>query len=83
MRIALRLTESDQIHLIFSPGARDRGARADQIPYSLPGVAFVLVDGIAEPVRVRFAHVTDDHIRQLAAPRRPRLALVPNSETVA
>jgi S-DNA-T family DNA segregation ATPase FtsK/SpoIIIE len=83
VRIALRLTESEQVHLIFSAGARDRGARADQIPSSLPGVAFVLVDGIAEPARVRFAHVTDDQIRALGGARQPRLALVPNSETVA
>ena len=62
-------------------GARDRGARADQIPHSLPGVGFVQIDGVPEPVRVRFAHITDDHIRALA-PRR-HLALVPDPEAVA
>jgi S-DNA-T family DNA segregation ATPase FtsK/SpoIIIE len=71
VRIALRLTESEQVHLILGPGARDRGARADQIPPSLPGVGFLQIDGVAEPVRVRFACVTDDHIRMLAAGWRP------------
>jgi S-DNA-T family DNA segregation ATPase FtsK/SpoIIIE len=81
VRIALRLTESEQVHLILGTGARDRGARADQIPYGLPGVGFVQIDGVPEPIRVRFAHVTDDHIRALA-PRR-HLALVPDPEAVA
>ena len=62
-RIALRLNEAEQVHLVLGPGARDKGARCDQIPESLPGVGYVQVDGIGEPVRVRFAHVTDDHIR--------------------
>jgi DNA segregation ATPase FtsK/SpoIIIE, S-DNA-T family len=71
VRVALRLTESEQIHLVLGPGARDRGARCDQIPHSQPGVGFVQVDGVAEPIRVRFAYVTDDHIRTLAAGWRP------------
>jgi S-DNA-T family DNA segregation ATPase FtsK/SpoIIIE len=71
VRIALRLAEADQVRLILGPGARDRGARCDQIPHSLPGVGFVQIDGVAEPVRVRFAWVTDDHIRMLAAGWRP------------
>jgi DNA segregation ATPase FtsK/SpoIIIE, S-DNA-T family len=71
VRIALRLAEADQVRLILGPGARDRGARCDEIPHSLPGVGFVQVDGVAEPIRVRFAWVTDDHIRMLAAGWRP------------
>jgi S-DNA-T family DNA segregation ATPase FtsK/SpoIIIE len=71
VRIALRLAEADQVRLILGPGARDRGARCDQIPHSLPGVGFVQIDGFPEPVRVRFAWVTDDHIRMLAAGWRP------------
>ena len=62
-RIGLRLNEAEQCHLVLGPGARDRGARCDTIPDTLPGVGYVQVDGVAEPVRVRFAHVTDDHIR--------------------
>ncbi|MGA8211875.1 MAG: hypothetical protein WB441_12500 [Nocardioidaceae bacterium] len=78
-RIALRLTEPEQVGLVLGQGARDRGARCDQIPKALPGVGYVGLDGIAEPVRVRFAHVTDDHIATLAhtyAPR-PRVNLAP------
>jgi DNA segregation ATPase FtsK/SpoIIIE, S-DNA-T family len=83
VRAALRLTESEQVHLTLGPGARDRGAKCDQIPHSLPGVGFVQIDGIAEPIRVRFAHVTDEHIRTLAAARKRPLTLVPDSGAAA
>ena len=76
-RIALRLTEAEQVNLVLGPGARNRGALCDQISDRLPGVGYVAVDGIAEPVRVRFSHITDDTIAQLgrqpvAAARRCR-----------
>lgn len=64
-RIALRLNEAEQVSLVLGPGARNRGARCDLIPDSLPGVGYVMVDGSAEPVRVRFSYITDDHIDQL------------------
>ena len=76
VRVCLRVVEADQVRLVLGPGARDRGARADEISYSLPGVGFVQVDGIAEPVRVRFAYVDNDQIRTLAegwAPARSPL----------
>ena len=73
--MAFRLAEADQVRLVFTPGARDRGAHCDQIPASMPGVAFVELDGVPEPIRVRFAHITDDHIRMLAAGWRPLAAL--------
>src|SRR5215217_391525 len=76
VRVCLRLTESEQVRLILGTGARDRGARADQISPSLPGVGFVQVDGVPEPVRVRFAYVTDDHIRGLAAGWRRSLTVI-------
>ncbi len=84
-RIALRLTESDQVGLVLGQGARDRGARCDQIPENLPGVGFVGLDGVAEPVRVRFAHVTDADITTLChtyAPR-PRVHVARPVEAVA
>jgi S-DNA-T family DNA segregation ATPase FtsK/SpoIIIE len=65
-RIALRVSEAEHVGLILGPGARARGARCDAIPESLPGVGFVALDGMAEPVRVRFAHVTDADIADLA-----------------
>ena len=75
IRVAFRLAEADQVRLVFTPGARDRGARCDQIPHSMPGVAFVELDGVPEPIRLRFAHVTDDHIHTLAAGWRPPTSL--------
>ncbi|HEX5535029.1 MAG TPA: FtsK/SpoIIIE domain-containing protein [Actinomycetales bacterium] len=64
-RIALRLSEPDHVGLVLGQGARDRGARCDQIPENLPGIGYVGIDGRAEPVRIRFAHVTDEHIARL------------------
>ncbi|MGH3367920.1 MAG: FtsK/SpoIIIE domain-containing protein, partial [Nocardioidaceae bacterium] len=68
-RIALRLTEPEQVDMVL--GARRRGARCDRIPESLPGVGYVTLDGVAEPIRVRFAHVTDRHITDLASRYAP------------
>jgi S-DNA-T family DNA segregation ATPase FtsK/SpoIIIE len=65
-RIALRLSEADQVNLVLGPGARNRGALCDQIPDQLPGVGYIAVDGVAEPVRVRFSHITDQHIAGLS-----------------
>lgn len=70
-RIALRLTEAEQVGLVLGAGARDRGAACDRIPESLPGVGYVGIDGIAEPVRVRFSHVTDPDIDRLARDYAP------------
>ncbi len=61
----MRLSEAEQVNLVLGPGARNRGALCDQISDRLPGVGYVAVDGIAEPVRVRFSHITDDTIAQL------------------
>lgn len=70
-RIALRLTEPDQVALVLGQGARDRGALCDRIPEPLPGIGYVGIDGIAEPVRVRFSHVTDPVIDALARDYSP------------
>jgi S-DNA-T family DNA segregation ATPase FtsK/SpoIIIE len=70
-RVALRLTEPEQVALTLGQGARDRGALCDQIPESLPGVGYVGIDGVAEPLRVRFSHVTDADIVQLVATCAP------------
>jgi DNA segregation ATPase FtsK/SpoIIIE, S-DNA-T family len=73
-RIALRVSEPEHVGLVLGQGARDRGARCDRIPESLPGIGYVGVDGRAEPVRVRFGHVTDDHIDRLVRDYAPRPA---------
>ena len=68
VRIGLRMTEAEHVSLVLGHGARNRGASCDRIPHRLPGVAFVEVDGIAEPVRVRFARYTFTDIDQLTHP---------------
>jgi S-DNA-T family DNA segregation ATPase FtsK/SpoIIIE len=66
-RIALRLTEPEQVKLILSDTARDLGAACDRIDHSTPGVGYVLLDGTPEPVRVRFTYHDDAAVRALAA----------------
>jgi S-DNA-T family DNA segregation ATPase FtsK/SpoIIIE len=48
----------------------------------MPGTGCVTVDGIPEPVRVRFSYLDDDQITQLAAAvdTRPVLELVEGGE---
>jgi S-DNA-T family DNA segregation ATPase FtsK/SpoIIIE len=53
--------------MVLGDGARDRGAFADAIPQTSPGVGYVREDGSTAVTRVRAAYVTDDQIRQLAA----------------
>ena len=65
-RIGLRLNHAAQVALVFGPGARELGARADEIPENLPGVGYVSIEGVREPVRVRFTHLTDTHLTALA-----------------
>jgi S-DNA-T family DNA segregation ATPase FtsK/SpoIIIE len=68
VRVGMRMNEAEEVHLFMGVGARNRGATCDQIPDTLPGVAYVAIDGIAEPIRVRFAHYTDIDITQLGEP---------------
>lgn len=77
VRIGLRMTESSQTAMILGQGARDAGAECDLIPDATPGVGYVMIDGTAQPVRVRAFHVTDRDIatltRAFPAPRpRPQ-----------
>jgi S-DNA-T family DNA segregation ATPase FtsK/SpoIIIE len=64
-RIALRLTESREVNMVLRDGMRERGALADQIPDTLPGVGYVIVAGQSEPARVRFSWISDNDIRDL------------------
>ena len=66
-RLALRLTEARHVDMVLGDGARNRGAVCDQIPDSRPGVGYVALDGVREPVRVRAAYVTDEDIAAMAA----------------
>jgi S-DNA-T family DNA segregation ATPase FtsK/SpoIIIE len=72
VRIGLRLTEATQTTMVLGQGARDAGAECDRISDTTPGVGYVLIDGTAQPQRVRAFHVTDHDITALAARfRRP------------
>jgi S-DNA-T family DNA segregation ATPase FtsK/SpoIIIE len=71
-RIALRLDESSQVDMVLGEGARDHGALCDKISESQPGVAYVHVDGIREPTRVRAGYPTNDDIARLVADYAPR-----------
>jgi hypothetical protein len=44
---------------------------ATRFPEPLPGVGYVGIDSIAEPVRVRFTHVTDGHIARMVTDYAP------------
>jgi DNA segregation ATPase FtsK/SpoIIIE, S-DNA-T family len=64
-RIGLRLTEKEQVDMVLGDGARNRGALCDQIAETTPGIGYVALDGVREPVRVRFSYLTDTDIAQL------------------
>lgn len=66
VRIGLRLTEVSQTAMVLGQGARDAGAECDLIPDTTPGVGYMMVDGTAEPQRVRAFNVTDPDIADLA-----------------
>jgi DNA segregation ATPase FtsK/SpoIIIE, S-DNA-T family len=51
VRVGMRMNEAEEVHLFMGQGARNRGATCDLIPDTLPGVAYVAIDGIAEPIR--------------------------------
>ena len=76
VRIGLRMSEAEHVTLVLGNGARNRGAWCDLIPDTLPGVGYVVMDGIAEPVRVRFAFHSDTDLAQLGQAAAPELALV-------
>ncbi len=66
VRIGLRLTEASQTAMVLGQGARDAGAECDLIPDTTPGVGYMMIDGTAEPQRVRAFNVTDPDIADLA-----------------
>ncbi len=62
VRVGLRLDEPTQSGMVHGQGARDRGARCDEISDETPGVGYVGEDGSSEFVRVRAYFVSDDDI---------------------
>lgn len=77
VRVALRAAEDEAADMLLGRGARARGALTDKIDPGTPGVGYVVVDGIPEPVRARLAWVDDEHIARLAEAYRPPLRLAP------
>ena len=61
-KVALRLDTPSQVDMVLGDGMHQMGALADRIPAGRPGVGYVTVEGIREPVRVRAAYVTDEQI---------------------
>lgn len=76
LRVALRTAEP-VADLILGPGAHARGARTEQIDPGLPGVGYVLDEGAADPVRVRFAYADDATIARLADAFAPIPVIAP------
>ncbi|MGW1682345.1 FtsK/SpoIIIE domain-containing protein [Saccharopolyspora sp. NPDC002376] len=65
-RIALRLDSPHQVDMVLGEGAWDRGAWADRIERSQPGVSYVVAEGVREPLRVRAGFTDDPEIRRIA-----------------
>src|SRR3954447_15948096 len=65
-RIGLRLSEPAEVDMVLGDGMRDRGALADRIAQTQPGVGYVVLEGDPTPMRVRFPFQEDDEIRDMA-----------------
>ena len=65
-KVALRLDEPSQVDMVLGDGARLRGALADCIPDTAPGVGYVRLLGSTVAERVRAGYVTDEQIAELA-----------------
>ena len=67
-KIALRLDEPSQVDMVLGDGARDRGARCEEIssdPLTGAGVGFIRLEASPDPVRVRAAFVSDTDIQAM------------------
>ncbi|MFI2478160.1 FtsK/SpoIIIE domain-containing protein [Nocardia xishanensis] len=71
IRIGLRLDEPTQTTMVHGQGARDRGARCDEISEHTPGVGYVGEDGSTGFVRVRAFWVDDDAADAIVAAYSP------------
>jgi S-DNA-T family DNA segregation ATPase FtsK/SpoIIIE len=66
-RICLRVSAKSHVGMVLGEHAYERGAWANRIGESEPGVGYVFGDGIREPLRVRAGWVPDETIKQLEA----------------
>jgi DNA segregation ATPase FtsK/SpoIIIE, S-DNA-T family len=66
-RICLRVATKSHVGMVLGDQAYDRGAWANRIGESEPGVGYLWGEGIREPLRVRGGWVPDDTIKALEA----------------
>ncbi len=64
-RICLRVAAKSHVGMVLGDQAFDRGAWANRIGESEPGVGYLFGEGIREPLRVRGGWVPDDTIKDL------------------
>jgi S-DNA-T family DNA segregation ATPase FtsK/SpoIIIE len=64
-RICLRVAAKSHVGMVLGDQAYDRGAWANRIGESEPGVGYLFGEGIREPLRVRGGWVPDETIKQL------------------
>jgi S-DNA-T family DNA segregation ATPase FtsK/SpoIIIE len=64
-RICLRVAAKSHVGMVLGDQAYERGAWANRIGESEPGVGYLFGEGIREPLRVRGGWVPDDTIKQL------------------
>ena len=66
-KICLRVASKSHVAMVLGDLAYDRGAWANRIPESAPGVGYLFGEGIREPLRIRAGWVPDDTIKELEA----------------
>jgi len=64
-RICLRVATKSHVGMVLGDQAFDRGAWANRIGESEPGVGYLFGEGIREPLRVRGGWVSDETIKEL------------------
>ncbi|MHA6796682.1 FtsK/SpoIIIE domain-containing protein [Pseudonocardia bannensis] len=64
-RICLRVASKTHVGMVLGDQAYDRGAWANRIPESVPGVGYIFGEGIREPLRIRAGWVPDLAIKML------------------
>ena len=66
-RICLRVATKSHVGMVLGDQAHDRGAWANRIGESEPGIGYLFGEGIREPLRIRGGWVPDQAIKDLEA----------------
>jgi DNA segregation ATPase FtsK/SpoIIIE, S-DNA-T family len=66
-RICLRVATKSHVGMVLGDQAHDRGAWANRIGETEPGVGYLFGEGIREPLRVRGGWVSDETVKELEA----------------